>query len=76
MCRLPCISVCCTGVGLAPCAQCVAGLLAGEGVGGSGTCGRLWIGGMCEVQDGACSECECSHVGDKKVEVAELGLLS
>ena len=23
-----------------------------------------------------CSECECSHVGDKKVEVAELGLLS
>ena len=45
-------------------------------MGGSGTYGRLWIGGMCEVQDGACSECECSHVGDKKVEVAELGLLS
>ena len=31
---------------------------------------------MSFVQDDICSECECSHVGDKKVEVAELGLLS
>ena len=45
-------------------------------MGGSCTYGRLWIRGMCEVQDGAFSECECSHAGDKKMEVAELGLLS
>ena len=75
MCRLPCVSVCCTGVGLAPCAQCVAGLLAGEG-------GRKWYlrktveERVSFVQDDICSECECSHAGDKKVEFAELGPLS
>ena len=28
---------------------------------------------MSFVQDDICCECECSHVGDKKVEFAELG---
>ena len=31
---------------------------------------------MSFVQDDICSECGCSHVGDKKVEVVKLGPLS
>ena len=57
--------------------HCVCVCIAHREFAGRGVCvemvatyGRLWIGGMCEVQDSICSECECSHVENKKVEKA------